>query len=254
MSNLRFEKSKFGKFWSGKGFYIALAVCMVAVGGAAWSAFGGGDSSLMESQVDDYSSQVVVDWGESQAVDNPASDIPIVVSDPGDLEPEESEPESSTTAVQAPAEPEETSQAPAANQDDGKQAAVMYPAGQNVMKEFSGDELVYSQTLKDWRVHDGVDFEVEKGTAVKAMTNGTVTDVREDPMWGTVVEIDHGDGIVAAYCGLAKNVAVKKGDAVTTSQQLGAVGEIPCEIAEASHLHLKVTKDDQVIDPVTLLQ
>ena len=38
----------------------------------------------------------------------------------------------------------------------------MYPAGKNVMKEFSGDELVYSQTLKDWRVHDGVDFEVEK--------------------------------------------------------------------------------------------
>ena len=130
----------------------------------------------------------------------------------------------------------------------------MYPAGKNVMKEFSGDELVYSQTLKDWRVHDGVDFEVEKGTAVKAMTNGTVTDVREDPMWGTVVEIDHGNGVIATYCGLAKNVAVKKGDAVTTSQQLGAVGEIPCEIAEASHLHLKVTKDDQLIDPTTLLQ
>ena len=227
---------------------------MVAVGGAAWSAFGGGDSSLMESQVDDYSSQVVVDWGASQAVDNPASDIPIVVSDPGDLEPEESESESSTTAVQAPAEPEEPSKAPASNQDDDKQAAVMYPAGQNVMKEFSGDELVYSQTLKDWRVHDGVDFEVEKGTAVKAMTDGTVTDVREDPMWGTVVEIDHNGGVVATYCGLTKNVAVKKGDAVTTSQQLGAVGEIPCEIAEASHLHLKVTKDGQIIDPVTLLQ
>ena len=218
MSNLRFEKSKFGKFWSGKGFYIALAVCMVAVGGAAWSAFGGGDSSLMEGQVDDYSSQVVVDWGTSQAVDNPASDIPIVVSDPGDLEPEESEPESSAAAVQAPAEQEEPSEAPAANQDD-EEAAVMYPAGKNVMKEFSGDELVYNKTLKDWRVHDGVDFEVEKGTAVKAMTNGTVTDVREDPMWGTVVEIDHGNGVIATYCGLAKNVAVKKGDAVTTSQQ-----------------------------------
>ena len=253
MSNLRFEKSKFGKFWSGKGFYIALAVCMVAVGGAAWSAFGGGDSSLMEGQVDDYSSQVVVHSGTSQAVDHPASDIPIVVSDPGDLEPEDSEPESSAAAVQAPGEQGAASEAPAAYQDD-EEAAVMYPAGKNVMKEFSGDELVYSQTLKDWRVHDGVDFEVEKGTAVKAMTNGTVTDVREDPMWGTVVEIDHGNGVIATYCGLAKNVAVKKGDAVTTSQQLGAVGEIPCEIAEASHLHLKVTKDDQLIDPTTLLQ
>ena len=232
MSNLHFEKNRHHKkFWAQKGFYLVMALCLVAVGATAWGVFG--NSGLTGLEDPSVSSEpIVVDWDTSKPVENPVSDVPVESSAPQESssEPEESEPVESTAST-----------------------VYMYPSGNEVMNAFSGETLVYSQTLEDWRVHDGIDLHAEAGSEVKAIADGTVLSCTDDPLWGKVLEIDHGNGLVACYRGLASNNALAEGDAVQIGQVIGAVGSIPCEVAEAPHLHLTITRDGETVDPTAIL-
>ena len=62
-----------------------------------------------------------------------------------------------------------------------------------VIKPFSNGELVFSETLEVWKTHDGIDLKAETGTEVRSMTEGKVLEVKDDPLWGITVVIDHGD-------------------------------------------------------------
>ena len=243
MGNMRFEKTKFGKFWSGKGFYVALAICMVAVGGVAWGAFDGFGILNTEDPASS-SSSTVVDYNYNEPAGNTVSGVPIEDnSNPASSsEPASSAPVSSSEAPSSqPAEPTNTT------------PSYVYPAGTSVLKEFSGEALVYSETMKDWRAHEAVDFELEKGAIVRAMTDGVVKSVYDDDLLGKVVEIDHGNNLVASYCGLGNTVSVRKGDEIKVGQQIGTIGDVPCEIAESAHLHLILTQDGETIDAAKFL-
>ena len=54
--------------------------------------------------------------------------------------------------------------------------------------------MIKGQTLGDWRTHNGIDIKAEAGAQVKACQNGKVTSVRDDDIWGTVVEIQFEGG------------------------------------------------------------
>jgi len=73
------------------------------------------------------------------------------------------------------------------------------PVNGNVIKQFSGDNLVFSNTMNDWRVHRGIDIDAPLGTQVRAAAAGVVERVFEDDMLGVVVIIDHGDGLQTIY-------------------------------------------------------
>ena len=243
MGNMRFEKTKFGKFWSGKGFYVALAICMVAVGGVAWGAFDG-FGILSPEDTTPSSSNTAVDYNYNEPAGTTVSGIPVEENnDPvSSSEPASSAPSSSSEAPSSQAaEPTNTT------------PSYVYPAGTAVLKEFSGEALVYSETMKDWRSHEAVDFELEKGGIVRAMTDGVVTSVYDDDLLGKVVEIDHGNSLVASYCGLGNTVSVRKGDEIKVGQQIGTIGDVPSEIAEPAHLHLILTQDGQTIDAAQVL-
>lgn len=130
----------------------------------------------------------------------------------------------------------------------------MLPLGSFITKDYSGDAVVYSNTMQDWRVHTGVDFGDNRGQSVLAMADGTVTDVREDVLWGVVVTIDHGDGIAARYCGLEKGSTPEVDTEVERGVVIGKVGEIPVESKDGPHLHLEVRRNGVRIDPWKLLQ
>jgi len=47
--------------------------------------------------------------------------------------------------------------------------------------EYAMDRLVYSKTLDEWRAHSGVDLRADRGTPVKVVADGVVTEVKTIP-------------------------------------------------------------------------
>ena len=127
------------------------------------------------------------------------------------------------------------------------------PVDGKVSAAYSGDELVYNNTLADWRTHNGIDISAAAGAQVKAAMAGTVARVTEDDMWGNVVEVVSGD-LTLRYCGLAEDAAVKEGDTVSLGQQLGLLAEVPAEVAEEPHLHLEVLRGEATINPEEIMK
>lgn len=127
------------------------------------------------------------------------------------------------------------------------------PIDTQIIKGYSDSKVVYSKTTDDWRSHNGIDFAGNMGDPVIAVNNGIVIYVYDDTLWGTVVEIDHGDGLVAKYCGLGKGSTVKVGDEVKINQKIGNLSEIPIEKNDGVHLHFETTFDGMVVNPIIAL-
>lgn len=250
------------KKWNQRGFYIALSVCLVAAGVAAWTTYSGITSQLREAN-------------QSPSVQNSAAQVGRAVSGVQESRVESagtSQPESQAPSSQSSHTPSQSSRVTSSASSSGNrapassapaqsaaptQAAVnptvfTYPLAKDVTKAYSGDRLVYSQTMQDWRVHEGLDLRAKTGDAVMAIAEGTVKDIYEDAMLGNVIVISHGS-VEASYCGLGNTPLVKKGAAVKAGQKIGSVGVVPMELTEETHLHLQLKRDGVLIDPEELL-
>lgn len=129
------------------------------------------------------------------------------------------------------------------------------PLSGEVMKGYSGDVPVFSETLGDFRIHTGVDISAEVGDTVKAAASGTVKRVYYDPLFGQTVEISHEGGVVTKYSNLDKNVPVKEGDGVKGGDTVGTVGDTSLsELAEEAHLHFEVTVGGSITDPIEFIE
>ena len=146
------------------------------------------------------------------------------------------------SALQTESLPASSSDAPASTQ----------PVSGRVLNAYSGDELVYSSTLGDWRTHNGVDYACAQDAQVCAPAAGKVTAVDTDGRWGSVVCIEDSAGRIWRVCGTA-DPAVHTGDEVSVGQALGRAGSIPNECAEETHIHLEVMQGDTYLDPAKLL-
>ena len=131
-------------------------------------------------------------------------------------------------------------------------AAALYgpPVSGSEVQPFSGDELVYNETLADWRTHNGVDYACAIGAAVQAPAAGTVTRVEDGGNWGGVLELTEASGRIWRLCGVAADC--KTGDAVTCGQPVGRAAGIACEAAVGTHIHLEVEQDGVYQDPAQL--
>lgn len=145
------------------------------------------------------------------------------------------------SALQTESLPTSSSAAPASTQ----------PVSGRVLNSYSGDELVYSKTLGDWRTHNGVDYACTQGAAVAAPVAGKVVSAGAEGNWGTVVVLEDAAGRLWRLCGVA-DPAVKAGDTVTAGQKLGTVGTVGCECAEESHIHVEVKQGESYLDPAKL--
>lgn len=118
--------------------------------------------------------------------------------------------------------------------------------GRNAVKTSKG----YSSTN-----HDGIDIGGTggnlNGQAADSIGGGKVTEVGYDENgYGNYVVVDHGNGYTSLYGHLQK-ATVKQGDAVNAGQQVGVIGSTGS--SSAPHLHLRVRKDGQSIDPRTVI-
>ena len=212
---------------SGKGFYIALAVCLVAVCGVAVSGIIGGLSADTPTPA---TTRKTVATTKVQQVVIPATNVT----------------DDRTTATTV------TTTTTAPTTTTTKADLFVFPASNQVLLPYSED-LLYSETLGSWNTHNGVDFLADTGSSVKAIADGTVTRVYHDGLWGDVVEIDHGGKIVSRYCGVEAK-GVREGDAVKVGGVIGVVTDVPAEITEKAHLHLEVLSNGKYVDPLLLIR
>ncbi|MBQ9760781.1 MAG: M23 family metallopeptidase [Clostridia bacterium] len=136
---------------------------------------------------------------------------------------------------------------------EDKVPTLALPTAGKLLKEHSTDVQVFSQTMKDYRVHLGVDIACEASAPVCAAADGTVAQIWEDPMMGWCVAITHAGDCVTVYKNLAKDMAegLAVGSAVLQGQLIGQVGDSALvEIAEDPHLHMEMTVKGLQVDPM----
>ena len=219
------RNKKFGSA-TGKGYYIALILCAVAIGISGYLYYanqkedspqlGGQDISVQATDpVEEDNVPVGVTVPDAEQVVNPTEPKPTVIRKP--------------IQTASPLEGE-------------------------VVAAYAMDALSYNPTTRDWRTHDGMDLAAEAGTAVLAAADGTVYTVYEDETMGHTVVIRHQDGYVTCYASLSEDVAVAPGDTVKLGQKIGTVGNSALlESALGDHIHFSVTRDDEPIDPQSFL-
>ena len=243
---MNYTKKKTGwqKFFSGKGFYAALSICIAATALIAWAALNQPSKTVFNPPATQPQSSSMRSVYEPTAKANaPVTGVP-----------DERTAAETTAAVTAPAAETAAEAAASVYGDPEKQTPFksyyMLPLGTEIVKDYSGDALVYSNTLGDYRAHIGVDFKGDKAEIVKAINDGIVIDVYKDNLWGNVVVIDQGCGLVARYCGLGDNPPVPKDATVKMGDTIGEVGDLPIERADGYHLHLELYLDGRIVDPI----
>ncbi|MBR1739710.1 MAG: M23 family metallopeptidase [Ruminococcus sp.] len=235
MSNF-LTNSRLGRKLGAKGVYITMGACVAALAAAGAVSY---DKAMRE-----MSDSVVIEKPSFVApADNKADSVP---KDESSALPLPSGFELTITADSS-SEPAEDSPADA----DIKTQPNVMPVNGEIIRPFSNGELVKDETLGVWKTHDGVDIKADVGTPVKAMNKGTVTEVKEDPLWGNCIVIDHGNTVFGYYYSLTKAMNVAEGDTVNAGDIIGAVGDsAECEAAELSHLHFGLKRNGEWIDPL----
>ncbi len=198
----------------GKGYYIALSLCAVAIAVTGWLYY---RNSQQEPQLQNPTVDVQ---------NEPGQDVPAGVTDP-----------SATDPSQKPTTPP-------------KPLKTGLPLSGETVSSYAMEVLSYNETTRDWRVHNGIDIAAEAGTAVCAAADGTVYNVYEDDTMGTTVILRHEGGYTTTYSSLSPDVAVAPGDIVVLGQTIGSVGNSALvESALGDHLHFGVCLNDEAIDP-----
>lgn len=136
-----------------------------------------------------------------------------------------------------------------------KEITFSKPAEGEIIKAFAKDNLVYSDTLKEWVTHLGIDIQAEKTTVVKAAADGTVKAIKNDPRYGLTIVLEHQDGYTTVYSNLLTAEFVKEKEEVKQGQTIGTVGNTATfEILDPTHLHFEILKDNEQVDPTIYLK
>ncbi|MBE7010459.1 MAG: M23 family metallopeptidase [Ruminococcaceae bacterium] len=132
---------------------------------------------------------------------------------------------------------------------------VMMPCPGTVAVPFSKDALLFSKTMGDWRVHEGLDIKAETGEEVKACADGVVTKTFKDPLMGHTIILQHEGDYQSLYQNLASTEMVHEGDRVEKGQCIGAVGDsAAAEMLEEAHVHFAILQGDGFLNPMDFLK
>lgn len=125
------------------------------------------------------------------------------------------------------------------------------PCDGGLLLEFSDQMPVYSETLDDWRLHTAIDISAPLGAEVRAVSDGTVTEMYEDFRHGYTITIDHGNGLVGIYSNLSTFGMTEKGAEVKRGQQISTVGDTTLfETIADTHLHFELKSNGAFVNPL----
>ncbi|MBQ3817259.1 MAG: M23 family metallopeptidase [Clostridia bacterium] len=231
---MNYNETRFTKFIGSTGFYALIASCIIAIGAISWFAVSGYNKNR---SIGELNSPNGVYSLPGDAYTDSKDDFSEVV-------PEPVESANNIVSDEPYSEPEEPV-APIAE-------SFIFPVEGEIIKDFSRAQLQYSATYSDMRLHKGIDLACEKDSPVKSSGEGTVKSVEENATLGTVVTIDHGNGIEFRYCGL-KDVTVASGATVKQGEVICNISEVPSECADQGHLHLEVYKNNEAVSPSDII-
>ena len=151
------------------------------------------------------------------------------------------EPDTNTN-VNAPAKNEVT--------ETKKEITFIKPTDGEIICEYAKDNLIYSETLKEWITHTAVDIKADKTSVIKAAADGIVKSIVNDPRYGLTVVIEHDDGYETVYSNLLTAEFVVEGEEVTQGQTIGTAGNTASfESSMECHLHFELMKNGEYLDP-----
>ena len=227
----------------GKGFIVALALSVAAVGFSTYYAY----NNIMNSFGCEISDELFIE------VDKNQPGVPLVTTTAQSTIPPATT--AATTPPQTSADTGTEPQTEPANNFFAASSPRTMPADGEIINEYSDGELVKSQTLNLWQTHDGVDIAAEIGTDIKACGEGQILNIWEDALWGVCVSIDHGDGHISSVYGHDANVPVSIGQEIACGDIIGKAGNTAeCECKLAPHIHFEVKKDGGFINPLSFIE
>lgn len=270
---------KFKEFLDKRGFYIVLLLCIAVVAGTAiFVTTRNALDKEPEHNAEDLPNETDSDLAAEDAASSMADKLTSL--DPAD--PAASEPDKETD-IGTPAsvskdddkagkqnektdgetDKEESTQKgkPASEKDTGdkpktepKKQSFQMPINGEISLEYAMDHLVYSKTLEEWRAHSGIDITADRGTPVKAVADGVVSEVKNDKFYGITVVIDHENGLKTLYRNLASDETVAVNQKVKQGEIIGSIGNTAMdESSEEPHLHFEVLNNDVNEDPTLYL-
>lgn len=225
------NRKRVQNFFREKGYYIALFLCVCAVGISGYL--------FVSNAVSEKNTLTEQTLSIATRAEDPQADS------------------SAHSSAGASATQEPTAPAAAMTDEAVRQAAKnlrVWPVSGAAQAAYSVDALRYNATTQDWRTHAGIDLTAAVGTPVKAAGSGTVTAVYDDEYLGTTVIINHPDGHVSQYSNLAVMPTVSAGDTVEVGAVIGAVGTTALlELADEPHLHFAVYANGDTVDPAEFI-
>ena len=242
------KKGSFKKIADNKGFYAAILLCVIGVVVASFATIKNVvDENIAQDNIKQQQEEQA--WGLEDFVNDPVEkkeeNLPITDSSTSSSTSESGSSSATSDTSSSKTAPESTTS------QEAQASQYVRPVEGSIIGAFSGEELVFNETMGDWRTHNGVDYKTEIGTKVSSIMAGTVKDVREDATWGHVVEVTSGDYTIR-YMGLDNKVKVKIGDEIAQGADLGKTGEILAEVTTEPHLHLEVVMAGEQVDPERL--
>ena len=200
-----------------RALYIALALCVAAAAVTGYLV-----------------------WGREAPVQQASANQPAVKAKPPVVTP---------VKPNLPAKEEEKQEEPPVETASELLPQVVSPLDGTTVTVFSMSELLYDETMADWRTHEGLDIQAAEGDAVKTAAAGEVTSVTKDELMGTTVCITHSGGYVTRYSSLQDNPPISQGQQLAAGDIVGYVGTAAAEASVGPHLHFSVEQDGNLIDP-----
>lgn len=130
------------------------------------------------------------------------------------------------------------------------------PVVGTVSTEHSMTIPVFSDTLREWRLHTGVDISTQENAEIYAAADGTVSAIYSDPMYGMTVEITHRGDFKTVYSNLSETLpaSVAVGKTISSGDLIGTVGDTAmCELAQEPHLHFGLKVKGVAVNPLDYL-
>ncbi len=123
------------------------------------------------------------------------------------------------------------------------------PVGEGAISSYFGERS--DPFTGEEGFHKGLDFAGTAGEPVVAVAAGVVTWAGERSGYGTLVEINHGNGYVTRYAH-NQNVLVAVGQTVTRGEQIALMGSTGH--STGPHVHFEVLHNGTQIDPLIFVK